>query len=318
MSGEKSFDVDFESVSTGASKGAETRRSTPVAGIVNQRGDEYREQRSEEIHILVDPKRTKMWKFADRTESDEELDISDLILSMAPDKEQRVPALARKLNGDPNFDYELIFGRRRRAACMHHGRKLKIVLTDKDDKACLAEMKFENDDRKDITPMQKARSYYIQFNGGESLYRSMREMSENLAVPQKTLQRMIKAGELWVDEFALKAIGRFKDVGLYDAEELMILKEQNPASYSTVMQQIMDDEEHKNKSPSGKVKFAIKAIRDVKRANFEKFYPTDSGSVKVKTDANGDVTLKLPKDFITMNREKIFDLFKMIRADLGE
>ena len=56
----------------------------------------------------------------------------DLIDSLAKDG-QLEPALARKVVGDPNFDYELIYGMRRRFAAEFTHSKLKVRLTEADD-----------------------------------------------------------------------------------------------------------------------------------------------------------------------------------------
>ncbi len=64
----------------------------------------------------VDPKRCRAWLHHNRTSAWYTRDrCQDLIESIAKDGQQE-PAVARKLVGDPNFDYELIYGMRRRFA----------------------------------------------------------------------------------------------------------------------------------------------------------------------------------------------------------
>src|ERR1700722_18511890 len=101
----------------------------------------------------VDPKRCRPWKYHNRTDAWYTRErCQDLIESIAKD-EQQEPALARKLSGDPNFDYELIYGMRRRYACEILGRKLRVRVVEADDTRAAVLMHIENADRQDITPM---------------------------------------------------------------------------------------------------------------------------------------------------------------------
>src|SRR5580698_503110 len=87
----------------------------------------------------------------------------DLIESIARDGQQE-PAVARKLSGDTSYDYELIYGMRRRYACEVLGRKLKLRVVDVDDARAAVLMHIENADRQDITPMERALSFQTQID----------------------------------------------------------------------------------------------------------------------------------------------------------
>ena len=70
----------------------------------------------------IEPKRVRPWKYHNRTETWYTRErCQDLIDSIAKDGQQE-PVLARKLTGDPDFDYELVYGMRRRFACEVLGR----------------------------------------------------------------------------------------------------------------------------------------------------------------------------------------------------
>ncbi len=74
----------------------------------------------------VEPRRCRAWAYHNRTAAWYTRDrCQDLIESIAKDGQQE-PAVARKLAGDPNFDYELIYGMRRRFACEFLNAKLKL------------------------------------------------------------------------------------------------------------------------------------------------------------------------------------------------
>ena len=107
---------------------------------------------AERANILsVDPKRCRPWKYHNRSNAWYTKErCQDLIDSIVKDG-QLEPALARKLTGDPKFDFELIYGMRRRFAAEFTHTKLKIRLTEADDAKAAVLMHIENADRQDIT-----------------------------------------------------------------------------------------------------------------------------------------------------------------------
>lgn len=109
--------------------------------------------------FAVDPKRVRPWKYHNRTESWYTRErCQDLIDSIAKDGQQE-PALARRLKGEAAYDYELIYGMRRRYACELLGKKLKLRVIEADDARAAVLMHIENADRQDITPMERALSF---------------------------------------------------------------------------------------------------------------------------------------------------------------
>src|SRR3974390_1134361 len=94
--------------------------------------------------FAVDPKRCRPWKFHNRTEAWYTRErCQDLIDSVARDGQQE-PALARKVEGDPAADYELIYGMRRRFACEFNNAKLRIRVIEADDARAAILMHIEN------------------------------------------------------------------------------------------------------------------------------------------------------------------------------
>src|SRR5664279_3669061 len=71
----------------------------------------------------VDPKRVRPWVRHDRGAAWYTRErCLDLIESIAKDG-QLAPATGRRVTGDPNFDYELVSGMRRRFACEYLSHK---------------------------------------------------------------------------------------------------------------------------------------------------------------------------------------------------
>jgi ParB family chromosome partitioning protein len=82
----------------------------------------------------VNPARVRVWSLQGRLQ--DALDtktVADLIDSMARHG-QTTPAIVRPVKGDPDADFEVIDGSRRRFACLHLGTQLKVIVTDLGDR----------------------------------------------------------------------------------------------------------------------------------------------------------------------------------------
>jgi len=143
---------------------------------------------------LVDPKRVKPWAHHNRSAVWYTRErCQDLIDSIAKD-EQQEPALARKLKGDPDFDYELIYGMRRRFACEVIGRKLKLRVVEADDIRAAVLMHVENADRQDITPMERALSFQALIDG--KVFAAQDALAEAMNLSKGQVSKMLKAAGL--------------------------------------------------------------------------------------------------------------------------
>ena len=130
----------------------------------------------------VDPARCRPWKFHDRTAvwyTKER--CQDLIDSVVKDG-QLEPALGRRVVGDPNFDYELVYGMRRRFAAEFTHTKLKLRVTEADDAKAAILMHAENANRKDITAMERALCSSSSWRGRCSIAR--RQWRRRLGCPK--------------------------------------------------------------------------------------------------------------------------------------
>jgi len=144
--------------------------------------------------FAVDPKRVRAWKYHNRTDGWYTRErCQDLLDSIAKD-EQQEPALARRLTGDANFDYELVYGMRRRFACETLNKKLKIRVIDADDARAAILMHIENADRQDITPMERALSFQIQIEA--KVFPTQEALSEAIGLSKGQVAKMLKAAHL--------------------------------------------------------------------------------------------------------------------------
>jgi len=83
-----------------------------------------------ETILSVDPKRCRGWKYHNRTAAWYTRERCEDLIQSIPKDGQQEPALARRVVGDSDFDYEIIYGMRRRYACEATNHKLKIRVVE--------------------------------------------------------------------------------------------------------------------------------------------------------------------------------------------
>src|SRR5580658_10981544 len=141
----------------------------------------------------VDPKRCRPWKYHNRTNAWYSKErCQDLIDSVVKDG-QLEPALARKVTGESDFDFELIYGMRRRFAAEFTHSKLKIRLTEADDAKAAVLMHIENADRQDITAMERALSFQQQLEA--KIFPTQDAMAEAFGVSKGQVAKLLKAAQ---------------------------------------------------------------------------------------------------------------------------
>lgn len=241
--------------------------------------------------FLVDPKRVRPWKHHNRTEAWYTRErCQDLIDSIAKD-EQQEPALARRLKGDPAFDYELIYGMRRRFACETLGRKLKLRVIEAEDGKAAVLMHIENADRQDITPMERAMSFQALLD--DKVFATQEGLAEAMNLSKGQVSKLLKAagllrqgniGQLFADRSAIPVDQAYKLATLFDrpgAKEVIL----QAAKYLS--------KEGEGRSPGEMLKALITSLdRSKKFEPVQKQYNLGtSGRVLVTRNAKGKVTL---------------------------
>ena len=83
-----------------------------------------------ETVLSVDPRRCRPWKYHNRTAAWYTRERCEDLIESIPKDGQQEPALARRITDDPQHDYELIYGMRRRYACEVTNAKLKIRVVE--------------------------------------------------------------------------------------------------------------------------------------------------------------------------------------------
>jgi ParB family chromosome partitioning protein len=271
-----------------------------------------------EVVLAVDPKRCRPWKFHNRTDAWYTRErCQDLIDSIVKDG-QLEPALARRIEGSKEYDFELIFGMRRRFACETTGQKLKIRVIDADDARAAVLMHIENADRQDITPMERAISFQVQAEA--KVFATQEAMAEALGVSKGQVAKMIKAagllkvpaiGALFLDRSVVPVEQAYKVAALMErpgAKEVVLKAAQNLAARGGA------------KRPPAEVLKALAASLDRSKA-FEpvkrEYNVGAAGRVQVTRNPKGKVTLAFPEGFKGVDRDAVVAAVDKILKDLS-
>lgn len=265
--------------------------------------------------FAVDPRRVRPWKYHNRSTAWYTRErCLDLVESIAKDGQQE-PVLARKITGDPNFDYELIYGMRRRFACEHLNAKLKLRVLDADDARAAVLMHIENADRQDITPMERALSFHSQIEA--KLFPTQEALAEAMGLSKGQVAKMIKAaallrqssiGALFTDKSVVPVDQAYKLAALMDrsgAKEVVLKAAQNLA--------------HKGRrEPRETLKALLRSLDRSSRFDpLQKSYNVGStGRLIVTRNGRGKVTLAFPKGLQGIAKSEVLTAVEQAWKDL--
>lgn len=294
-----------------------TAQPTLAAAELALKGRAMPSLERENIHA-VDPKRCRPWKFHNRTDTWYTRErCQDLIESIAKDG-QLEPALARRLEGEKDYDFELIFGMRRRFACEATGQKLKVRVVDADDARAAVLMHIENADRQDITPMERAISFLVQSEA--KVFPTQDAMAEALNVSKGQVAKMIKAAGLLKNP---TVAGLFPDRSVVPVElayKLASLMER-PGAKDVVLKAAQNlAAKGGAKRPAAEVLKLLLASLD-RKTSFEvlrrEYNVGAAGRVQVMRNPKGKVTLTFRTGLKAADRDAVIAAMEKILADLG-
>lgn len=149
----------------------------------------------------VDPARCRPWRLHNRDldHLDEET-CRDLIDAFLSAKKQRIPAIVRRLQNDPDHDFEIIAGVRRWWTVQwlrsHHHPDFEYLVTIQhvSDEEAFRVSDIENRSRKDISDWERAKEYMRALN--EFYDGSQSEMAEHLKISRSWLSRLLDVARL--------------------------------------------------------------------------------------------------------------------------
>ena len=267
--------------------------------------------------FLVDPKRCRAWAYHNRTSSWYTRDrCQDLIESIAKDGQQE-PAVARKLTGESDFDYELIYGMRRRYACEFLNSRLKLRIIEADDTRAAILMHIENADRQDITPMERALSFQSQLEA--EIFATQEALAEAIGLTKGQVSKLLKAAslmrhatvsQLFPDKSVVPVDAAYKLATLWDrpgAKEVILKAAQN-----------LLQKERAGRPAAELLKVLISSLdRSRKFDPIQRQYNLGSaGRIAVTRNARGKVTMAFPQGFAGIDKESFLKAMDQILADL--
>lgn len=151
--------------------------------------------------LNLDPDRVRIWPGnARRYDALTEEMCQDLIDSILSEGGQKVAAAVRRVEGDPEYDYEVIAGTRRHWTISWLRRNSYPDMTflaqvhELDDESAFRLADVENRARKDVTDLERARNYAAALPTyyGNHLTR----MAERLKLSKGWLSKMVKVAKL--------------------------------------------------------------------------------------------------------------------------
>jgi ParB family transcriptional regulator, chromosome partitioning protein len=265
----------------------------------------------------VDPKRVRPWKYHNRVENWYTRErCQDLIESIAKDGQQE-PAVARKLMGEADYDYELIYGMRRRFACDVLNRKLKLRVVEADDARAAVLMHIENADRQDITPMERALSFQTQIEARVFATQEALGDAMNLSKPQ--ISKMLKAAQLMRQGTIGPLFTDKSAVPIEQAYKLATLLER-PGAKEVILQAAKNlARESQTSREAGEILRVLIASLDRSRKfdPIQKQYNLGSARrVLVTRNARGKVTLAFAQGLQGLERSEVTAAIDQILRDL--
>lgn len=173
--------------------------------------------------LLLDPARVRVWKGNARSyEHLSEESCGELIDSIIAEGGQKVPAVVRRVEGDPDHEFEVIAGTRRHwsiswlRANSYPEMQFVAQVVALDDEAAFRLADLENRARKDVSDLERARNY------AQALYdhygNHMSRMAERLKLSKGWLSKMLKVAS--IPDAVLAAFASPADVQLKPAYPL--------------------------------------------------------------------------------------------------
>lgn len=160
--------------------------------------------------LLLDPTRVRVWEGNARQYSSlNETNCSDLIDSILAEGGQKVPAVVRRIDDNPSFEYEVIAGTRRHWSINWLRRNnypnfmFLAQVAQLDDEAAFRLADIENRARADVSEFERARNYasaLVTHYGGHQT-----RMADRLKLSKGWLSKMLRIAAIpdaVVDAFA--------------------------------------------------------------------------------------------------------------------
>lgn len=173
--------------------------------------------------LLLDPARVRIWHGNARVYAHlNEANVRELIDSIIAENGQKVPAVVRRVEGDPDHEFEVIAGTRRHFAISwlrahaYPDMHFLAQVAQLDDEAAFRLADLENRARKDVSDLERARNYAQALHTHYDAH--LTRMAERLKLSKGWLSKMIKVAS--IPDAVIDAFGSPADVQLKPAYPL--------------------------------------------------------------------------------------------------
>lgn len=178
---------------------APARRTGLAANVLTGRANRLADLASGALisrtHELVDPARCRMWAGHNRDYGllTEER-CADLIESIKAQGRQEMPAIVRRVTGEPDYDFEVICGARRHWSITwlrsHNYTEFKFLVDIRElgDEEAFRLADIENRARDDLTDLERAKDY-------------LRALEAYYGGRQKTMAERLNVSESWLTRY---------------------------------------------------------------------------------------------------------------------
>jgi len=297
-------------------KGAKEDEAKP--GFLASRMESLKEintgKRMQKVLYNVDPERCRMWEHHNRQYSMlNEQRCADLIDGFKAMGRQEFPAIVRRVEGDPDHDYEVICGARRHWTAKYLGWRLLVEVRELTDEEAFRLSDIENRDREDISDYERALDYQKALN---LYYTSMQQMADRLEVSKSWLSRFLDLAEL--PEEIVKAYRDITEIKVTHVRHIKpILKSSNKRKL--VLRRAVELQ-GMGLEGSAVVKELLKAGEDrrkkTEKAKILKKYTLDDGRVYVEIKRSGRKYQILVDAASGVTKEEVKDALKEFVEDI--
>ena len=192
------------------------RKKTRTSSLIGKRDNKLAEivggDVEEKTFLWVLPERCRLWERHNRQyELLNESRCKDLIDGFKSQGRQEMPAIVRKVEGDPDYDYEVICGARRHWTVSHlrnnNYTQFKFLIDVKDisDEEAFRLSDIENRDKEDISDYERACDYRkaldFYYDGVQQ------KMADRLEVSKDWLSRFI-----YLADFPMQIVNAYANI----------------------------------------------------------------------------------------------------------
>ncbi len=201
LSDDQSVDPEMTAITDGISRALERPRGTTLLNRENALARVAKGEVRQVTQLLLDPARVRVWPGNARTYAHLDADnCRELIDSIVAEGGQKVPAVVRRIEDDPDHDYEVVAGTRRHwsiawlRAHDYPDMQFLAQVAQLDDEAAFRLADLENRARADVSDLERARNYLAALSTHYNDHQS--RMAERLKVSKSWLSKMLKVATI--------------------------------------------------------------------------------------------------------------------------